>query len=125
MKVFYNKDESNIVQGPLLELQYCKEKLSADEVIKHGYHHWGQDSYYMQDGFTGSFIKLYADVLGNGTYANMKEGPIDNWGVNYYGPEKIDEIIDKANELKPLEYEFFVKWLEEAKNYNGFFILGV
>ena len=37
----------------------------------------------------------------------------------------IDGIIRRALELKPEDHEQLIEWLEEAKKYNGFYILGI
>ena len=50
---------------------------------------------------------------------------MDIFGMNYYGPESINPVIEKIITAKPMEYEVLVEWLNKAKEYNGFYILGL
>lgn len=45
--------------------------------------------------------------------------------MNYYSPDLTDIIIDKLNQVKPIDYEALIDWLEKSKSYNGFYILGI
>lgn len=50
---------------------------------------------------------------------------IDEFGINYYSKDKVKIIKDKLQTIKPKEYEILLNWLEDAKNYNGIYILGI
>lgn len=39
--------------------------------------------------------------------------------------KEIIGIIEKINSEKPVGYEILAEWLNIAKNYNGFYILGI
>ena len=71
------------------------------------------------------FYLDYKEIFNNGIYNNLKQGTIDLFGINYFGLKQIDQIISKIQKVKPLDYEIFLKWLKDAKNYNGFYILGI
>ncbi len=58
-------------------------------------------------------------------YNNKKSGIVDIYGINYYIPIMIDRIIEKLYQEEPLDYEVFINWLNKAKGYNGFYILGI
>jgi hypothetical protein len=49
----------------------------------------------------------------------------DIYGINYYAPASIDSIVVKLNTDKPADYTQLVTWLNEAKQHNGFYILGI
>ena len=55
----------------------------------------------------------------------MTTGLLDTWGITYYAPGRIGDIQERASSFRPEGYEVLVAWLEEAKEYNGFYILGV
>lgn len=45
--------------------------------------------------------------------------------IDYYAPKHIDPIIEKVYKEKLMDYEIMVDWLNDAKEYNGFYILGI
>lgn len=109
-----------------LELQFCKlpvrsnlETLVAVEHINH----WQIDSLYVEDARL--FVREYSSVFDCGVYNNLQRGTVDLWGINYYLPSSIDVLIKKVEEQKLLEYETLKAWLNQAKGYNGFYILGM
>ena len=53
------------------------------------------------------------------------EGFFDDHGITYYKADQIDDIVRRSLEQKPEGYELLIVWLEEAKNYNGFYICGI
>ena len=55
----------------------------------------------------------------------MKTGTVDLYGVNYYTPDLIDTVVKRIQNEKPADYKTLLSWLEKAKEYNGFYILGV
>lgn len=109
-----------------LELQFCKlparsdlETLVAVEYIIP----WQNDSLYIHDARL--FDREYRSVFDCGIYSNLKVGTVDLWGINYYPPSSIDVLIQKTDAKKPLECETLKAWLNQAKAYNGFYILGM
>ena len=81
------------------------------------------DSLYVSD--IEAFDLAYSHILDCGIYNNLKSGSFDVFGINYYMPELIDEIIARILADKPKDYETLAGWLKLSKNYNGFYILGV
>ena len=111
-----------------IEIQFCRmpqnvevEKIIAVDCINH----WRDDSLYVSGDDDGAFVEEYGSILGQGIYNNLESGPIDPCGINYYGPDAIDPIIAKLLHIRPTDYERLVAWLNTAKEYNGFYILGV
>lgn len=111
-----------------LEIQFCRmpqktkaEKITAVDSIRH----WRDDSLYVSGDDAGAFLQAYDGIFDCGIYNNLETGPIDPYGINYYGPDFIDVIIAKLLEKRPADYEKFAEWLNKAKKYNGFYILGV
>lgn len=47
------------------------------------------------------------------------------YGINYYAPFFTDSIIARLHEKKPADYGILAEWLDKAKIYNGFYILGI
>ena len=119
----YNPKE----KGACLELAYCKLPNKADIKKITSISHIpfnAEDSLCVVFPFIKDFIEQYDDIFTGGTYQNLKTGPVDVCGLNYYNPELTNQIIDKVRTQKPTEYELLLNWLEEAKQYNGFYILG-
>ena len=52
-------------------------------------------------------------------------GEIDLFGINYYSPQQLAEIIEKTQKQKPLGFDVLLDWLKKAIEYNGFYILGI
>ena len=72
-----------------------------------------------------NFLEEYNDIFDSGVYNNMKSGNIDICGINYYSKDSIHKLLDTIKNKKPIDYETIILWLEEAMNYNGFYILGI
>lgn len=114
--------------GDFLELQYCKlpagtelkRIVAVDSIV-----HWLEESLYIDGDETGPFFREYGDIFDGGVYANLKTGPLDWCGINYYDPALTERIIAAILEKKPPESTKVLLWLYEARNYNGFYILGV
>ena len=81
------------------------------------------DSLYVSD--ENAFYQEYGHIFDCGTYNNLETGPVDLYGINYYSVSLMDTIIERIRESKPADYTVLVDWLERAKGYNGFYILGV
>ena len=109
-----------------IELQFCKlpvETEIKDIVAVDNINHWQNDSLYICD--ENVFYREYSRVFNCGIYNNLKSGVIDIYGINYYAPSLLDSVIEKLRKEKPLDYEYLINWLNIAKKYNGFYILGI
>ena len=84
---------------------------------------WQNDSLYIND--EGTFYQEYSNIFTCGIYNNLKSGIVDIFGINYYEPSLVDSIITKLHKNKPIDYMILVEWLTKAKEYNGFYILGI
>lgn len=111
-----------------LEIQFCKlppetkpEKAAALDSITH----WQDDSFYISGDDMDLFLKEYGGIFDCGMYYNMETGTIDPYGPNYYRPELTEKIIERILTGKPADYQKLLAWLNAAKKYNGFYILGV
>ena len=109
-----------------IEIQFCKMPLNADikkivavESIKN----WQNDSLYIND--IEDFYLAYGNIFDCGVYNNLKSGALDICGINYYKPILIEMFVDKILADKPKDYEILIEWLNKAKKYSGFYILGI
>ena len=66
---------------------------------------------------------LVAEALHN-EYHHIFDA-LDIFGMNYFGPELINPVIERLIKVKPKDYEILTNWLNKAKEYNGFYILGL
>ena len=124
---FQTQDQRRKYGGScFIELQFCKLPSGTKiDRIFNGYDYWQNESLYVYDNEQGAFYQKYKDIIGSGIHQNMSEGYFDTWGVTYFDPDKIEDIESRLKEHKPEEYEILLSWFEEAKQYNGFYILGV
>ena len=126
---FNNQDERRAFGGSdFLELQFCKMKKGTNIksiVLTRNIVDWCNDSLYVSGDDTDVFYKQYKDVFKNGIYNNLKSGDIDFFGINYYSPKQVDEMIKVIEETKPTDYKTVLDWLVKAKEFNGVYILGV
>ena len=122
---FKSQDERKQYGGScFIEISFCKlPKGAKEDTILSDIHYWREDSLYVSGG--ASFNEVYKDIFGIGLVDEGKEDLFDFYGVTYYKPEKIDDIIKRAIEVKPEGYEILTDWLKKAKSYNGFYILGM
>lgn len=86
---------------------------------------WQNDSLYVYVDDIDVFYTNYKDIFVDGRYNNMKMGEIDLFGINYYSPQQLAEIIEKTQKQKPLGFDVLLDWLKKAIEYNGFYILGI
>ena len=110
------------------EIQFCRmpQKTEVKTIVAvDSIKHWFDDSLYISGDDDSAFFKEYDCIFDCGIYNNLEAGTIDPYGINYYGPDLIDAIIAKILEKRPTDYEKLVEWLNTAKKYNGFYILGV
>ena len=113
-------------ESAFVEMQFCRlphDTRLSDIVAVDKIKHWMSDSLYIPD--ENEFYTKYSHIFDCGTYNNLESGIMDLYGINYYAPTQIDSLIDKVRELKPIDYSVLIDWLERAKQYNGFYILGI
>lgn len=126
---FNNQDERRAFGGSdFLELQFCKLKKGTrikSIVATRNIANWCNDSLYVYGDDTDIFYNYYKDVFKNGVYNNLKSGDIDFFGINYYSPELVEEMIKTIEANKPEDYRIILAWLNKAKDFNGVYILGV
>ena len=126
---FPNQEERRKFGGSdFFEIQFCKLPQKTEVKIitaVDSVNHWLDDSLYVGGDEQNLFIEEYACIFDCGIYNNLETGSIDPYGINYYGPGLIDPLIAKLLKLRPTDYERLVEWLDTAKKYNGFYILGV
>ncbi len=122
----YCKARREYGNSAIIEMQFCKfpvgtdiKKIVSVDSIKH----WQNDSLYIDD--ENIFFDEYKNIFNCGIYANLQSGVVDICGLNYYSPELTIKIIEKINAEKSVGYEILSEWLNIAKSYNGFYILGI
>ena len=122
---FESQDERREYGGScFIEFQFCMMPEGTQQNrIFHPIDHWRDDSLYVHGD--SPLFSTYKEILGTGIHPNMTEGYFDYYGVTYYAPDKIEPIIGRILSAKPEGYDVLNKWLEEAKQYNGFYILGI
>lgn len=111
-----------------IELQYCRllpgteiEKIVSVTAIEH----WKNDSLYINGDDANKFVSNYGKIITGGIYNNRKSGMVDMYGINYYSQEQTKLILERIKEIKPLDYQVLLSWLEKSKEHNGFYILGL
>ena len=122
---FDSQDERKRYGGTcFIEIQFCTlpEAIPLKTILS-DHEYWRDDSLYVHGD--SPIYSEYKDIFGEGIYYNMEKGLFDYYGITYYKAEQIDDIIARANVLKPEGYSILSDWLEEAKEYNGFYILGI
>ena len=111
-----------------IEIQHCslnKNTPLKDIVSNDFISSWKDDSLYIYCNDMNIFYNIYENIITGGTYSNFESGCMDLYGINYYSPEKTSLIIENLTDEKPAEYKVLLKWLENSKNSNGFYIFGV
>jgi hypothetical protein len=125
--VFASQEERRAFGGSyFIEMQFCDLPRGYKEkelVAVANIEHWKNDSLYINDDEV--FCKEYSRIFNYGLYHNGKWGEVDIFGINYYSPLITEDIIKKILEEKPRDFEILLSWLEKAKKYNGFYILGI
>ena len=111
-----------------IEFQYCTlpagTKLKKTVSVK-TIDFWKDDSLYVFVDDIDDFISDYREIFNNGIYGNLKSGECDIYGINYYPPERLKEIIGKTEKIKTADGETLLQWLKHGENRNGFYILGI
>ncbi len=125
--IFSSQEERRNTGGScFIEFQFCrfpvgtkiKKIVSVDSIVN-----WLDDSLYVSG--ESYFFKEYSKFFDCGIYNNLECGVVDIYGINYYAPDTVDTIIRNILNEKPEDHEKLVEWLEKAKMYNGFYILGI
>jgi hypothetical protein len=126
---FESQEERQAFGGSaFIEIQYCRLKPTASirEIVSPRVKNdWKDNSLYVYADDMDEFYSNYKDIFCDGAYSNTKKGNIDLFGINYYSPKQLAEIIDKIEKQKPLDYEILLEWLKHGINYNGIYILGI
>ncbi|MBE6839315.1 MAG: hypothetical protein E7507_07255 [Ruminococcus sp.] len=119
---FYEEYKSSC----FIELQFCRMPKSSDikEIVSvDNIENRLDDSLYITD--ENLFYREYSRIFDCGIYNNLNTGVVDIYGINYYPPSEMDTIINRITENNPEDYSALIKWLEKARNFNGFYILGI
>lgn len=109
-----------------IEFQFCKLPVGTDitEIVSgDNIDFWQNDSLYVCD--ENAFYVEYSEIFDGGTYNNLQKGVVDIYGVNYYSPIFIESVTKRIFDKKPHDYRILLEWLNKAKEYNGFYILGL
>lgn len=121
---FESQDQRRAAGGSaFIEIQFCRHPVGTpigelvDRVT-----HWQNDSLYVADG--NAFYREYGSIFTGGVYGNREKGVVDLWGINYYEPALTDLILERLREQTPEDYAALEAWLNRAKGYNGFYVLG-
>lgn len=127
---FFEGSEARISFGgsAFMELQYCKLKPNASirKIVSiRSLPYWENDGLYIYVDDIDCFLSNYGEIFDNGILNYRATGSIDAYGINYYTPIKLNEIICKIEKQKPLEYETLLEWLKKGIDYNGIYILGI
>lgn len=126
--VFNSQEERREFGGSaFIEIQFCKMPFDTKikKITANGMKNWRDDSLYIYADDIEIFFNEYSSFFICGTYNGLKSGIVDIFGTNYYKPDLIDTIAAMILESKPTDYEILIEWLYKAKNYNGFYILGI
>lgn len=113
------------------ELQYCRQKRGTSKrkiVSVESIGFKKDDSLFVPEKRFDSFFEAYFKILDGGLHNNLKCGELDLFGINWYSPEKTDEIIEALKErgADSQNDPVLISWLCKAENeYNGFYFLGV
>lgn len=124
--LFYTNVEKGQIGLDCIEIQFCKLPVTTKlkQIVKvNNINNLQNDSLYIKD--IDTFFQQYSQIFNCGIYNNLKSGTVDLFGVDYYARDLVDVIIDNLHIKNPLDYETLTKWLTKAKEYNGFYILGI
>lgn len=128
-RIFHSQEERRKFGGSaFVEIQFCKMKPEGDLkkiVAVSNLNHWQDDSLYIYLDDIENFVQEYGDIFHGGIYNNLESGLVDIYGINYYKPDLVETIITRIDERQTTDYEILVEWLNKAKRYNGFYILGI
>ena len=128
LKFKSNEERRNYGGTAFIEFQFCRLKKNSKIrkiVSVNSIQNWKDDSLYLFVDDIDYFLEEYNDIFDSGIYNNLQSGNIDICGINYYSKDYIHKLLDTIKNKKPIDYETIILWLEEAMNYNGFYILGI
>lgn len=111
-----------------IEIQFCNMpfQTSIEKIVDvDNINFRKNDSLYIYHEDDTAFYQQYGHIFNCGIYGNLETGNVDLYGINYYSPDNIDSLIETIIREKPSDYEVLTEWLNMAKNYNGFYILGL
>ena len=111
-----------------LELSYCRmpSGTSVEKIVSVGaMENWKDDSLFVYLDDLDIFFVEYKEIFIDGTYNNLKSGPVDLWGINYYSPSQVVVIMQKIQASKPRDGDILLKWLQSANEANGIYVLGI
>lgn len=125
--IFNSQDERRDYGGSaFIEIQYCRLPVGTAPrkiVAVNSIRNWEIDSLYVV--CETEFDNEYSSILDCGISNNLSNSPIDIYGINYFSPSTIEPIMERLDKEKPRDYEIFLSWLDTAKQYNGFYVLGI
>ena len=111
-----------------IEIQYCRlpQGSSIREIVSvDAIEHWKNDSLYVSGDDMNAFYQHYGHVFTGGVYNNELSGPMDLLGINFYAHQQAALILNRIQTEMPPDYRILQHWLQEGKQYIGFYILGV
>ena len=121
------EERENYGGSAFIEIQFCTmpTQATAKELVAVGnIQDWKKDSLYVYIDDSNTFYREYSHIFDCGTYNNLKTGPVDIHGINYYAPSLIESMIERLDKERPVDYEVLIEWLIKSKSYHGFYILG-
>ena len=122
---FASQEERRAAGGSaFIELQYCrlpqntplKRILSVEKLT-----HWQLDSLYVAD--EEAFARAYASLFADALHADGHTGEPDLYGINYYPPQRVEELEQEIRRVQPTQAALLLNWLQGAT--NGIYILGI
>lgn len=125
---FGSQEERRAFGGSdFIELQYCRLErgtelrtiVSVDTIS-----FWKLDSLYVYGDDLPEFLLYYDNLFSDGIYNNGACGPVDVFGINYYSREQAKRILKAVKNADLPGGSVLRNWLKEARNANGFYILG-
>lgn len=116
---FKSKNERRNYGGSaFIELQYCKLKTETNlnKILAiNSINDWQDDSLYVFFDDIDNFISNYNDLFQD----------INCYVINYYSPNRLQEILTKIENEKPSDYAVLLEWLKQGLHYKGIYILGI
>lgn len=124
---FHSQEERQEFGGSyFIEFQYCELDANLGiKMIVDAIRMWKNNSLYIYGDDDNDFFSYYKDIFTGGTYANGKTGVVDLCGINYYSVEETKCVLEKLKHTHLPDQEILVRWLEKAREYSGFYILGL
>lgn len=108
-----------------MEIQHCRMDASAplaEIVATDSLRHWQKDSLYVHFNELDAFFSAYGAIFGCGVYNNLHSGPIDPYGVNYFSPDRVREMVTRLQASDAPERDVLAAWLPDTR---GMYVLGI